>query len=185
MPEQASPIGNARRLVGCTRGIAALEFAVVSCVLIPMLMGGLEMSLQSAVAITLDNAALKASRAGSLGCERPDGTRAGQSSQAAVERAARAAGRGLLNGKLEVKPTHYRSARAAIADSKRESGTRGAGLGGHTVVYELRYEQPSVFIRNFTTPWGAIGRERYIHTAAVTVQNEPFPDARPGAPACS
>ncbi len=173
-------------VVRCRRGVTAVEFAAVSCVLIPMLMGGLELGLQSAVAVALDNAALKASRAGSLGCERPDGSRAGQSSQGAIERAARAAGHGLLNGNLRAEPTSYKSARAAIDDNKpnRGGGTRGAGVGEHTVVYTLRYDQPSVFIKNFTTPWGTISRENYVHTAVVTVQNEPFPDARPGAAPC-
>jgi Flp pilus assembly protein TadG len=166
--------------------VTALEFAMVSCALIPMLLVMVEVAMQSATAAALDHAAQKAARAGSLGRENADGTRSGQACHAAILAAARQAGGGLLNGNLQLTVSNYGSAGSAVtAGPGRKNATSGAGLGGRTVVYELRYDQPTIFTKPVTTPWGTIGRERFIHTAVFTIQNEPFAKGDPDAPPCA
>lgn len=169
------------------RGAHALEFAVVSTIAIPMLLVAAELALHSAVAVALDNAAYKASREGSLGRKNTDGTRAGQACQSAILSAARSAGRGLLNGDLRVSTRNYNSAEGATTDdpNNRTKGTKGAGLGGHTVVYELQYDQPAIFGGKLLMAGKLFGHDKHVHKAIVTIQNEPFSEGKKDAPACS
>lgn len=134
--------------------------------------------MQSLIAVTLDNAALKASRTGSLGRLNSDGTRSGAAEEACVKKAARDAGGGLLNGDLSVKMLNYATATAAGTDTNRTSGTAGAGVGGRTVVYELTYNQPYIFVPMH------VGKKR-THTAITTIQNEPFANANQAATAAA
>jgi Flp pilus assembly protein TadG len=149
-----------------------VEFGLVAPALVGVLLGAVEMGLQAAVSVALDNAALRASRTGSLGRLNTDGTRAGAALHACVLKAAREAGGGLLNGDLQLVMTNYGSSATAGADPNRTNGTgsSGAGAGGRTVVYELTYKQPYVLM-------GRLFGQTLTHTAFVTTQNEPFANA--------
>lgn len=175
----------ARSAVRCRRGVSAVEFAIAATIAIPMLLSALDMAWHSLVAVALDNAAYKASRTGSLGRETPKGTRAGESCQAAILSEARKAGGGLLNGDLQLSTHNYTSAKDAMGDdAERNKGAKGAGLGGHTVVYELRYRQRSIFAGKIAIAGNTFATDSYLHRAVVTVQNEPFSNGDPNAPPC-
>lgn len=167
---------HARRTGRSRRGGAYLiEFSsVVTFAVIPILLSGVEMAWHGAVSAAVDNAALRASRFGSLGRQLPDGTHAGAACQDAIEREARRAGGGLLSGPLRVTVESYPTMAQASA---RLNAARNPGLGGYTVNYRVEYDQRFVFLK------ALFGKHR-THVATTTIQNEPFPDGAPNAPPC-
>lgn len=128
--------------------------------------------------MAVENATLQGSRAGALGCLRPDGTRAGQASEGQILDAAHRAGGGLLKREsLRLTTSVFSSLANAGAGI---GGVQGAaGTAGQTVSYTLTYDQPLILVG------AAIGRTTYTHTGTITIKNEPFANGGANAQPCT
>lgn len=178
-----SPLGRAaraaRRAARCRRGAHTIEFALLVPMLIPILMGAVEVTWQFCTSVALDKAAFEAARFGSLGRSNPDGTRNGPACEAAIKAAAvKAAGGFLTAARLTLTPTQYGNAAAAKGGPK--GGSKGTGTGGSFVEYTLVYEQPLLLVPKVFTPKDnhvLIDKSLFTHVATTVVMNEPYPDA--------
>lgn len=168
-----------RRAAKCRRGANLIEFSLLVPMLIPILMGAIEVTWQFCTSVALDKAAFEAARFGSLGRSNPDGTRNGPACEAAIKaEAVKAAGGFLSASRLTLTPTQYASSSGVGAGPS--GGTRGTGVGGSFVAYTLAYEQPLLFVPKIASSKGGyvlIDRSFYNHSAATIVMNEPYPDA--------
>lgn len=160
----------------CRRGTYLIEFTAIAGGLLTMMFGAVEMAWQGVTAIAMENAVLRASRVGSLGCLQADGTRSGQVGPTTLLAEAKDAGAGFLNdSSLKIAATAYSSLAQASA---RSGGASGAGSGGQTVVYLLTYNSPLLFAG------GLIGKPFYTHSGTITIRNEPFASGGAGAASC-
>lgn len=168
---------NAQRALRSRRGVYTVEFALIANAFFLATLGGVDLALQGLTAIATENALLHASRAGSLGCEQPDGTRAGQAGQQTILAAARAAGGGLLvRDRLTLETEVFPSVKVANTGT---GGAKGAaGTAGQTVVYTLTYDQP------FFLVGGLLGKASQRHTGVIVIKNEPFSKAAANAQTC-
>lgn len=173
------------RAARCKRGVYTVEFAMVASALMLLVFGSVEMVWHSLNSVAVENALLHASRAGSLGCLQPDGSRAGQAGINDIKKAARIGGGadsqgagGLLGGSsLALTARAFNSLAAANAQTGAMSGT---GSSGQFVEYKLTYDPPVIFIPAQFRP-----RSTYAHGGTVTIKNEPFNNGGAGAQACS
>jgi Flp pilus assembly protein TadG len=150
-------------------GAVAIEFAIVGLVFISMMLLTMETGWQLLIDWALDAGARAASRFGTTGTVvaagvQPPPTSRGDSIQAIV---IQASGGLLQPGRLQIADAAY----ANFAGVGTGASTAGAGTAGQVVRYTFTYTQP------YLTPIAAAitGQQNMIHTAQVTVLNEPFP----------
>lgn len=171
------PLG--RRVSGaarCRRGAYAVEFAMVSTILVPVLMGAIELSWQFAASVALENATLEASRVATLGRKDAKGAIIGPACEEAIKKAAIDAAIGLLSiNRLTMTPTTFTDPKDLINKSK--TGTAGTGDSGTYVRYRLQYRQPFLF-----APQIFAGKTEMIHDAVFAVKNEPYPNVKNKTP---
>lgn len=138
-----------------------------------MFYGIIEVSWQLATAAALDHAALRASRFGITGSNRPPLTRPNipLCRTDSIPWFASAVTNGFLRpDRLAVSMSSYAAYSASTA---RTGATRGAGTAGQIVTYQLTYTQPYLLdglVRLI------VGADAMTYQANITVRNEPFDD---------
>lgn len=166
-----------RNAVRCRRGAYAVEFAMIANALLLMVLGAVDVTWHGLTAVAMENATLKASRSGSLGCLQADGTRAGQVTEATLKAAAVEGGGGLLAARdLTLTASVYASLSGARSGSGGTAGS--AGTGGQIVVYTLTYTRPYLLVGTLAS------LNSRNHTGTIIIKNEPFAEGGASAAGC-
>lgn len=160
------------------RGVAALEFALLAGPFFAMVIGCMEVAWQLATGAALDHAALRASRYGSTGDDRPPGWMTTGQQNVPTCRSAnirwmitRATNGMVRDGAgLQVTTASW----GALSGAGNGSGTEGAGTGGQIVSYTITYDQPFITGAVAASIWGG---NSFRHRAFLMIKNEPFEDA--------
>lgn len=157
----------------CRRGTSTVEFGLISIPFLIFLLGFIEFVWQATTAVLLDASALRVSRFGATGQPTPPGAPNGVTCGNAISwLVAQGSGGLVAESRLTVTTQTFASATDLAAGT---NPTASRGSGGQFVTYTLRYEQPLLSVA-----WLPLtnGGPNLIHTAVVTVKNEPFGNAR-------
>lgn len=157
----------------CRRGTTTVEFGLISIPFLIFLLGFVEFVWQATTSVLLDASALRVSRFGSTGQATPAGAPGGVNCGNAISwKVARESGGLVAESRLRVTTQTFSSATDLAAGT---NPTASRGSGGQFVTYTLRYEQPLLSLAWLPLTNGA---PNLVHTAVVTVKNEPFGNAR-------
>jgi Flp pilus assembly protein TadG len=152
------------------KGSASIEFAIVGLAFISLLMLTMETGWQLLIDSALGAGARAASRFGSTGTMVAAGiTPAPTDRDSSIEDIViQTSGGLLLPNRLQITEANYASFAALAAGG---GSTPGAGTASQVVQYTFTYTQP------YLTPMAAAitGNSQFVHSAKVTVLNEPFP----------
>lgn len=152
------------------KGAASVEFAIVGLAFISLLLLAMETGWQLLINSALSSGARAASRFGSTGTTVAAGiTPAPTDRNSSIEDVVISNSGGLLlAGRLQITEANYASFAALAAGGV---SAPGAGSASQVVQYKFTYTQP------YLTPIAAAitGSSQLVHTATVTVLNEPFP----------
>lgn len=152
------------------KGSASVEFAIVGLAFISLLLLAMETGWQLLIDSALGSGARAASRFGSTGSMVAPGiTPAPTDRDSSIEDIViHNSGGLLLPSRLQIIKANYASFAALAAGG---ASTPGAGTASQVVQYTFTYTQP------YLTPIAAAvtGQHQLVHSARVTVLNEPFP----------
>jgi Flp pilus assembly protein TadG len=153
-----------------TKGSATIEFAFVGLAFISLLLLTMETGWQLLIDSALGAGARAASRFGTTGSTVAPGiSPAPTDRNSSIEDIViHNSGGLLLASRLQITEANYASFAALAAGG---ASTPGAGGASQIVQYHFSYTQP------YLTPIAAAitGNQHFVHTAKVTVLNEPFP----------
>ena len=151
-------------------GAASVEFAIVGLTFIALLLLAMEAGWQLLIEAALDAGARAASRFGATGTKVVAGITPAPTDRngSIFDIVIHTTGGLLVASRLQVSEANYASFAALAAGT---GGTPGAGTASQVVQYTFTYTQP------YLTPMAvaATGQHQLVHTAKVTVLNEPFP----------
>jgi Flp pilus assembly protein TadG len=153
-----------------TRGAATIEFAIVGMVFITLLLLAMETGWQLMIESALGAGARAASRFGTTGTTVAAGITPAPTdrSSSIIDIVINTSGGLLLANRLQITEATYASFAALAAGGV---SSPGPGSASQVVQYTFTYTQP------YLTPIAAAitGQAQLVHSAKVTVLNEPFP----------
>jgi TadE-like protein len=152
------------------KGTTSIEFAIVGLAFMSLLLLAMETGWQLLIDSALGSGARAASRFGTTGSTVAPGiSPAPTDRNSSIEDIViHNSGGLLLPSRLQITEANYASFAALAAGGV---SVPGAGAASQVVQYKFTYSQP------YLTPIAAViaGQQQLVHSAKVTVLNEPFP----------